>query len=148
MTGTVLLIIRTALAATLYIFLGWALLTLWRDIRRQQKNSVAIKKPPEIKLAIRIGDDLEAIHEKVYQGTEVTLGRDPTCECILSSEAVSARHARFSFHHGQWWLEDLKSTNGTFLNGEAVITSVVTTVGDKIQIGNIFITVVEVKENR
>ncbi len=90
MTGTVLLIIRTALAATLYIFLGWALLTLWRDIRRQQKNSVAIKKPPEIKLAIRIGDDLEAIHEKVYQGTEVTLGRDPTCECILSSEAVSS----------------------------------------------------------
>ena len=143
----VLLMVRTALAAALYIFLGWALATLWRDIRQKQKDSSVIQKPPEIQLAIQIGDDTEEISKNVYQGTEITLGRDTTCECILPSEAVSARHARFSFHHGQWWLEDLKSTNGTFLNGEAVITSVVITVGDKIQIGDIFITVLEVKEN-
>ncbi len=147
MTGTVLLIVRTALAAGLYIFLGWALVTLWRDIRQQQIDSPVNQKPPEIQLEIQIGGDSEEPYKKIYRGAEITLGRDTTCECILSSETVSARHARFSFHHGQWWLEDLKSTNGTFLNDEAVITSVVTTVGDKIRCGDIFITILEVKEN-
>ena len=148
MTGTVLLIVRTALAIALYIFLGWALITLWRDIRKQQKDSIVSQQPPEIRLEIQMGEDGEDIHNRAYQGAEITLGRDPACECTLSSEAVSARHARFSFHHGQWWLEDLKSTNGTFLNGEAVITSVVTTAGDQIRCGEVFITITDEKEDQ
>ncbi len=35
MTGTVLLMLRILLAVLLYAFLGWALYTLWRDMRRQ-----------------------------------------------------------------------------------------------------------------
>jgi pSer/pThr/pTyr-binding forkhead associated (FHA) protein len=83
----------------------------------------------------------------VYRGTEIILGRDPTCDIPLMSETVSARHARFSFHHAQWWLEDLKSTNGTFLNEEAVITSVVIKTGDQIRCGDIYIKIVEAKEH-
>ncbi len=143
MTGTVLLIVRTALAVSLYIFLGWVLVTLWRDLRRQQKESLVSQKPPEIQLAIQFGENT---HYQKYQGSEITLGRDPTCECILSSESVSARHARFSFHHNQWWIEDLKSTNGTFLNGEPVIISAVITVGDQIRCGDVIVTIQEEKE--
>ena len=147
MTGTILLIVRAALAVSLYLFLAWALITLWQDIRQQQKDSFVQQKPPEIQLAFHSTEDSSETHKQVYRGTEITLGRDPTCECTLTSEAVSARHARFSFHHGQWWLEDLNSTNGTLLNGEAVITSVVTTTGDQIQCGDIFITIIEAKES-
>jgi hypothetical protein len=38
MTGIILLVIRTALALAIYVFLGWALITIWQDLRQQKKN--------------------------------------------------------------------------------------------------------------
>ena len=38
-----------------------------------------------------------------------------------------------SFHHGQWWLEDLGSTNGTFLNKNQIAVPTVIITGDQIQ---------------
>ena len=139
MTGVLLLLIRATLAVTLYVFLGWVLLTIWRDLR-QQKASTQDKKKPEINLQIQINDE-EQHH--IFRGEEITLGRDPTCECILPSETVSARHARFIYHHGQWWLEDLKSTNGTFINGEIISAAIVVIPGDQIRCGDIKIIILE-----
>ena len=139
MTGVVLLLIRAILALTLYAFLGWAIITIWRDLR-QQKASIQSQQPPEISLQIQNGDE---VLNRVFRGTEITLGRDPTCECTLFSETVSGHHARFAYHHGQWWLEDLKSTNGTFINGEYLTTAIVVIPGDQIQCGDIQIIILE-----
>jgi len=142
MTGTLLLIIRTALVVTLYIFLGWTLITLWRGLRKQY-NISQNQHPPEIWLKAQIGDSLQN-HQ--IRGREVILGRDPTCECVLSSDTVSARHARLSFHHAQWWFEDLQSTNGSFLNGDPVTIPVVVTPGDQIRCGDVLLSIPEEKE--
>ena len=139
MTGVVLLLIRTILAVTLYAFLGWAFFTIWRDLR-QQKSTIQNQQPPEISLQIQNGE--EVVHQ-LFRGTEITLGRDPTCELPLVSATVSARHARFAYHHGQWWLEDLKSTNGTVINGEYLTTAIVVIPGDQIHCGDIQITILE-----
>lgn len=48
------------------------------------------------------------------------LGRDKEAAVPLPLEGVSRRHARISWDGKHHWLEDLKSTNGTFLNGLAV----------------------------
>ena len=50
--------------------------------------------------------------------------------------ALSAHHARVTHHHGHWWLEDLHSTNGTFLNQELLSTSAVVITGDEFKCGN------------
>lgn len=139
MTGAFLLLIRVTLALALYAFLCWALITIWRDLR-QQKASIENQRPSEIRLQIQNDDDLQ---NRVFRGAEITLGRDPTCDCILSSETVSARHARFAHHHGQWWLEDLKSTNGTTINGEKLATATVVIPGDQIHCGDVEITILE-----
>ena len=139
MTGMVLLVIRTMLALALYAFLYLALTTIWRDLR-EQKAAVQSQQPPEIRLQIQISDET---YRRVFRGVEITLGRDPICECILPSEAVSAHHARFAYHHGQWWLEDLKSTNGTFINGEMLNTSIVVIPGDQVQCGDVEVTILE-----
>jgi pSer/pThr/pTyr-binding forkhead associated (FHA) protein len=47
---------------------------------------------------------------------EVTIGRNAGNDICIDSLAVSDRHARIVLHHGRYWLEDLKSTNGTFLD--------------------------------
>jgi hypothetical protein len=139
MTGIILLVIRTALALAIYVFLGWALITIWQDLRQQKKNHKD-QQTPEICIEVHIGEDIQ---KHLYKGTEVVIGRDPTCECKLPSETVSARHARFSFHHGQWWLEDMNSTNGTLLNEEPLSTSIVVVPGDMIHCGDIQINILE-----
>jgi adenylate cyclase len=48
----------------------------------------------------------------------VVAGRDPACEVVLDDHRVSRRHARFRRADNGWSLEDLKSKNGTFLDGQ------------------------------
>ena len=129
MTGTVLLILRVLLAVLLYAFLGWALYTLWRDMRQQAERQAERQIRP-VKLSFAGSE-----HALSFVQPEVIIGRSSSCDVLLQDKTVSGRHARLTFRLGQWWLEDLGSTNGTFLNGEAVSTAVVLTHGDQIRCG-------------
>jgi pSer/pThr/pTyr-binding forkhead associated (FHA) protein len=80
----------------------------------------------------------EAIPQKFIK-PEVIIGREPNCDFHLDDQTVSSQHARLSYHSQQWWLEDLASTNGTFLNDEAVSTPVVITHGDELRLGQLAI---------
>ncbi len=46
-----------------------------------------------------------------------TIGRAPTCDLIVSEPAVSKRHAEVRWRDGSWWLVDVGSRNGTYLDG-------------------------------
>jgi pSer/pThr/pTyr-binding forkhead associated (FHA) protein len=72
----------------------------------------------------------------------VLIGRDEHCDCSIQHPTVSAQHARLAFHHNQWWVEDLHSTNGTFLNQSPVDTSMVLTLGDELRCGQVVLTVI------
>jgi pSer/pThr/pTyr-binding forkhead associated (FHA) protein len=72
-----------------------------------------------------------------FDYSPVTIGRDPACECPIDDRTVSNHHAQFSFHHNQWWLTDLGSTNGTILNSQLVTEAVVLMSGDQIQCGQV-----------
>ncbi len=52
----------------------------------------------------------------------ILIGRAPECTLVLEDDYASNRHARFTFHQGAWVVEDLGSTNGTYL-GRAKIES-------------------------
>ncbi len=133
MTGIVVFILRVLLAASLYAFLILALYSLWSELRANQRLAAGHKPPP---LTIRVLDaEAEAIHQ--YNLSQILIGRDPTCELSIANELVSAQHARLSYHHNQWWVEDLQSTNGTFLNDERVYTPTVLIDGDELRCGKI-----------
>jgi hypothetical protein len=51
-------------------------------------------------------------------GSALTIGRAPDCEVRIADDRISSRHCRLFAHDGSWGIEDLKSTNRTFLNGE------------------------------
>jgi pSer/pThr/pTyr-binding forkhead associated (FHA) protein len=55
---------------------------------------------------------------------EITIGRSPNSDIQIDNLVVSKRHARLMKNNGQYVVEDLKSTNGTFLNDEKVSKSV------------------------
>src|SRR5258708_5062095 len=48
------------------------------------------------------------------------IGRDPAAEVVLPSQAVSRRHVRISCQAGRYFIEDLGSRNGTYLNDQRV----------------------------
>lgn len=54
----------------------------------------------------------------------------------ITDEAVSRRHAELTPDDGRWWLRDLESTNGTFLNGERIDGRVPLSPGDEIMCGD------------
>lgn len=133
MSEVIVLILRILMAAALYIFLGWAVIILWRDLQRQSQ-ALGKRKIPAVTLSW-YSDHQETVRQ--FTSPEVSIGRDPASDCHLQDETISARHARLSFHHNQWWLEDLNSTNGTFLNLEKLDVPTVIVTGDEMRCGQI-----------
>jgi pSer/pThr/pTyr-binding forkhead associated (FHA) protein len=133
MIATVVLILRLALAIALYAFLGWALWTLLQELK-QQGDKLAGQKTPALQLSFQIDQGKESVRQ--FSQPEIMIGRDPNCDLSMMDEALSAHHARLTHHHGQWWLEDLHSTNGTFLNREILTTPAVVITGDEFKCGN------------
>jgi pSer/pThr/pTyr-binding forkhead associated (FHA) protein len=133
MSGPIVLALRLITAFALYGFLGWALFLLWRDVQKQGL-SLANRRVPGISLTIRHGRATPILTH--FAQPEITLGRDPGCDIPLPDDTVSTRHAQLTYHHGQWWLEDLASTNGTLLNKIPVSMPTVITSGDEIRCGS------------
>jgi pSer/pThr/pTyr-binding forkhead associated (FHA) protein len=136
-TGIVLLGLRIALTAALYSFLGWTIWLLWRDLKHQEKIS-AFRQIPTLSLNVQIG---EAARRQRFNSAEIIIGRDPNCACVIDSKTVSALHARLSYNQGQWWVEDLESTNGTLLNQTPVTEPTVLAPGDELSCGESVLTI-------
>ncbi|MGC1380972.1 MAG: FHA domain-containing protein [Candidatus Baltobacteraceae bacterium] len=73
------------------------------------------------------------------------LGRAKQADLVLRDAEVSRRHARFASANGVVYVEDLKSSNGTFLNGRRVTEAIEVRGGDEIDVGTtrILVTAVE-----
>lgn len=138
MSGPIVLVLRLLMALCLYGFLGWAFYTLWQSLNQEAGRLIA-RRAPELSLTVSDGDSGLIVRHFIQ--SEITLGRDPICDIAIRDETASARHARLSYHHGQWWVEDLGSTNGTRLNQVAVTLPTVLTTGDEIRCGNMLLKV-------
>ncbi len=132
MSAPLVLALRLALALVLYAFLGWALWTMWRDLHARG-GLLAARKIPALHLTSQTTDSPP--RSWFFSQADIVIGRDQHCDIVLPDETVSLRHARLSYHHAQWWLEDLGSTNGTRLNGHPLGTPTVIIQDDQIECG-------------
>ncbi|NJL26542.1 MAG: ATP-binding cassette domain-containing protein [Thermoanaerobaculia bacterium] len=66
----------------------------------------------------------------------LVIGRSPECDVVLDSPIVSARHAKLQRTGDGWQIEDLGSTNGTYVNGRRVSGSTLVAEGDLIGLGS------------
>lgn len=69
------------------------------------------------------------------ENAQFTIGRGPDSEFTISEASVSRRHCRLTRHGEVFWLEDLRSTNGTQLNGEPIDRAALSD-GDQIRVGS------------
>lgn len=144
MSGYVVLGLRILLIIGLYGFLIFALVTIWRDLR-QRSEDIYHRRVPAI-LITPLDTDEPPVQE--FSTPDIIIGRDNSCDFVLPDDAVSSRHVRLAFHHNQWWIEDLQSTNGTFLNDDRIYTPTVVISGDEMRCGkvNLLLTISEQRE--
>ena len=131
MTEIVVLVFRILLVLALYSFLGWIFYLIFTDLQATNSKIISRRIPK-----ITITHENESDNPLSFEEPEITIGRDKNCDIEIHDDTVSSLHARLSYHHNQWWVEDLQSTNGTFLNDERVFTSIVMISGDELRLGN------------
>jgi hypothetical protein len=70
------------------------------------------------------------------EGLRLTVGRAPSCDCVVPEDSVSRRHAQFWREGERWFLRDLGSRNGTRVNGMRVCEDVEVRPGDRLSLGD------------
>lgn len=77
------------------------------------------------------------------EGDQITIGRDSANGITINDAEISRRHARLTFQGGKYVLEDLGSTNGTFVNGQRLAGPRVLKTGEVVSFGEQIILVFE-----
>jgi hypothetical protein len=74
---------------------------------------------------------------KVYplEAADITIGRDAANGVAINDAEVSRKHAQLSLHGASYVIQDLGSTNGTFVNGQRISTTQVLNAGDTVSFG-------------
>jgi FHA domain len=93
-------------------------------------------------LALEYIEPLDRAGERIDIDHPTVIGRSPECDVQLSDTYLSSRHARFSNDQGDLIIEDLGSTNGTYVNQELVRGRTQLGRGDIVQVGGILFEVV------
>ncbi len=91
--------------------------------------------------AVVITEKGGAQRREQFDQSEVTIGRVQGNDIILPKGNVSKRHSRIVLKDGRFIVVDLKSTNGTYVNGRKITSPLVVKPGDKIYIGDFILSV-------
>ncbi len=119
----------------LYLFLWQLVAVIWRDLRRPAAGEAESGRPVGQLVVLSGGPDSHLPGQVLPLYQETTLGRSGDNAIVLADGFVSMHHARISFRNGEWWLADLDSRNGTWVNGERISGEVPIKPGDVIGIG-------------
>jgi pSer/pThr/pTyr-binding forkhead associated (FHA) protein len=82
------------------------------------------------------GDVTEPLLFRILPGGIKTVGRAPRADFVVDAPLVSRLHCRLTFQDDGLLVEDLESTNGTFVNGERV-RKLVMRAGDALKVGRV-----------
>src|SRR4051794_37181324 len=86
--------------------------------------------------AIVISEKGGAERREMFDKGEINVGRVQGNDLMLPKGNVSKRHARLLFRDGRFIVTDLKSTNGTYVNGRKIAQATIVREGDKIYVGD------------
>jgi pSer/pThr/pTyr-binding forkhead associated (FHA) protein len=127
-------VVRILFLVLLYLFLFGIARALLRDLRAASREPT-IELGRLVVVASPAGEP--AAGTTLPLDAITTLGRDVNNAVVVDDEFVSAEHAVLTFRGRTWYVEDLDSTNGTFVNGSPVDGVAPLGYGDEIQLGQV-----------
>ena len=139
-------LIRFGYLALLWIFVLATLLVLRRDVFGQAVAKRGRRKRSALKRRARAGRGGEPHNLSVTGGAQagatlplgssaLRVGRSNACNLVIDDSYASSQHARFYKSDGDWYVEDLGSTNGTYVEGERLTAPRRLGVGVEVRIG-------------
>lgn len=149
-----LLVLKLVLLALLYLFFFRVVRAVWAELRPAPQVPVGGGAPPAVPVAdvprrkrrelrdapaqrqLVMVEPLELAGRAYPLDGEVSIGRAAGCQITLDDTYSSQIHARVFQRDNQWQIEDMGSTNGTWLNRHKVSGPMVMKPGDIVQIGN------------
>ena len=146
-TDEALLALKIAFLVLLYLFIWMIVRSATRDVRTAPQESIVLSAAEATALRAQQPQTAKATLSVVSSPTlpagrrltiaeATTVGRSPDCALHLDhDEYVSSRHALITPVENGVWVEDIGSTNGTYVNGAQVTTARVLHAGDEIRIG-------------
>ena len=156
MSELLVTILRLGYLALLWIFVLGAMSVLRRDIygtrifaRGSVHPSKSASAPPRqqprqrgVPTRMHVTGGRMSGTTMALGSTSITVGRDPSCTLVLDDSYASTRHARIFPDGGSWYVEDLGSTNGTYLGSERLYGTAALPAGVPVRIGQ---TVIELR---
>lgn len=136
----IILLLRVGVVLLLYFFLWQVLRYVIRDLRPggQAVGTGALSSPYGQLVVLRGGQSGISAGKVFPLGPSNIIGRSlENCEIALNDSFLSAQHARLELQGDEWVLEDLRSTNGTFVNEIEVRDATVVENGDVIRVGRV-----------
>jgi hypothetical protein len=151
-TDPIEVLLKFAFIAVLYLFLLWVARSALKDLGRPTEEDylyegVGPESGPVLgsghrdgggsaaRLVVEQGGGLRPGASFVVGGG-ITIGRAPSSEVRIEDTYASAHHARIYDHEGHVFVEDMNSTNGTYVNGRRVGTQELLHPDDRIRIGD------------
>lgn len=154
MSELALFLVRTGFLVLLWVFIFSIISVIRADLfgqkvvsRVAQANVPAVFSTPTAtngdtakqaeqkatKLVVTEGD--KAGTEIALSGRQLTIGRAGDSDLIVDDEYASTHHAKLVFINGDWLVQDLDSTNGTFLDGQKVGTPMTVSMNTQVRVG-------------
>ncbi len=135
--GVTLLLLRVAVVFLLYFFLWQVIRVVSRDLRVGAGGAPA-QASPYGQLVVASSGQTGIPVGKVFPLSPVTMiGRSTETDVALNDTFLSSEHARLERRGEAWLLDDLNSTNGTYLNGFEVRAPTEVNDGDVIRVGRV-----------
>ncbi len=134
--GVILLMLRVAVVFLLYFFLWQVLRVVARDVR-SGAPAPAPASPYGQLVVVAAGQTGIPVGKAFPLSPHTVIGRSTDVEVSLNDNFLSIEHARLEWRNGVWMLEDLNSTNGTYLNGFEVSASTEVHDSDVIRVGRV-----------
>lgn len=134
----ILLIGQVVFLILLYLFLFRVARVMVADLKRQAGVAVphAARGTGRAQLIVLQGEQPSRGERFMLSSPVVTIGRSPTNELPIQDGYTSSEHARLTAQDGFFYLEDLGSSNGTFVNGQRLNEPMVLRHGDRIELGD------------
>jgi pSer/pThr/pTyr-binding forkhead associated (FHA) protein len=135
----IILLLRVAVVGLLYLFLWQVLRAVVNELRAIGQNGGASQASRYGQLVVlRSGQSGIAVGKIFPLGPSNIIGRSmESCEIALNDSFLSQQHARLEMRDDTWVIEDLRSTNGTFVNGIEVRNATTLEEGDVIRFGRL-----------
>ena len=153
MSELALTLVRLGFLTLLWVFVLSTVLILRRDLRqpaearplgRDRKPARAPKppKPPKVAKQQKVKGSKLVVIEGPLMGTivplgdiQITIGRAPDSTLIIDDDYASSRHARIYPSEGAWVVEDLGSTNGTWIDRTRITAPTSLPMGAPLRVG-------------